>query len=288
MRLVKSIALHLVGALSSNYKKIKVLMLSFAKNSRGILDSSISDNQKYLLAVRNASKSENSFKIFRRSPDYREILEHVTRDQGDKYLVQINRLKSRFTDKQLFQAAEKMDSVGSPELFEFGDFGQVSPTSLRYVKVALELAGLVELSEASTISEIGGGYGGQACIFNMLFGVNKYSIYDLPEVCELANKFVAEVCPAMELNFYDGRNPLESKSDIVISNYAFSEVTRELQEVYLEKVLLSASHGYITWNNLAEVKFGGFSVEELLDKIPNSKVIPEVPNTGEGNCIIYW
>ena len=58
--------------------------------------------------------------------------------------------------------------------------------------------------------------------------------------------------------------------------------------MYLERVVLKAKSGYITWNELSFIELGGLSVGELLEKIPNSFLIKEDPLTYKNNVIIVW
>jgi hypothetical protein len=78
------------------------------------------------------------------------------------------------------------------------------------------------------------------------------------------------------------------KPDLVISNYAFSELSRELQKQYLENVILPSKRGYITWNSSSVGHEKCYSIDELVRAIPNSRIKAEVPNTGVGNVIIFW
>jgi hypothetical protein len=65
-------------------------------------------------------------------------------------------------------------------------------------------------------------------------------------------------------------------------------LTREVQDIYLEKVILNAEAGYITWNSGSYNSFGGYSLNEIINKIPGSSVIKEKPLTASDNCIIIW
>ena len=76
-----------------------------------------------------------------------------------------------------------------------------------------------------------------------------------------------------------------------ISNYAFSELIRPVQDIYLEKILLKSKAGYITWNGdiiAPTFSTGGYSLKEILSILPNAITIPEKPLTARGNCIIVW
>ena len=61
--------------------------------------------------------------------------------------------------------------------------------------------------------------------------------------------------------------------DLVISNYAFLELSREIQDMDFEKVISRSREGYITWNSLSYDLLDGYSEDELFEKISGSSVI---------------
>jgi hypothetical protein len=88
---------------------------------------------------------------------------------------------------------------------------------------------------------------------------------------------------------YKTMNELESqKYDLVISNYAFTELPRSIQDVYLNKIILNSKSGYITYNEISPEYFNSYKSDELVKIIPNSHIIEEKPLTHKNNCIIIW
>ena len=63
--------------------------------------------------------------------------------------------------------------------------------------------------------------------------------------------------------------------DIVISNYAFTELPRSIQDIYLKKVILNSSNGYITYNEIVPEYFNTYKRDELLKIIPAQKSLPK-------------
>ena len=117
-----------------------------------------------------------------------------------------------------------------------------------------------------------------------------YTLIDLPEAIGLAERFLSnfDTCKG-NVKFVDGLHLYTNiYSDLVISNYAFSELQREVQDMYLEKVILNSKRGFITWNNLGQNAFNAHSISELLKIIPGSKIIDEKHLTAKDNCIIIW
>jgi hypothetical protein len=134
--------------------------------------------------------------------------------------------------------------------------------------------------------EIGIGFGGQAAILEILGEVQEIQLYDLPPVLDLAEKFLNRSGTSASTIFFDGTNPpMARPADLLISNYAFSELTRAIQLTYLENAIAKASRGYITWNSLSS---DGLRPEELLRLIPGSKLLEEQPKTAPGNVIVAW
>jgi hypothetical protein len=88
-------------------------------------------------------------------------------------------------------------------------------------------------------------------------------------------------------------NTYEPKSiDLVVSNYAFSELPRNLQESYIQKVLSKSAKGYLSMNeqsNMVKTKefpSPPYQLEDLRSRLPTFEVIDETPLTGPGNYII--
>jgi hypothetical protein len=256
---------------------------------QGIADTSLTDSSSYAPYIQLCSEAgevEAIFANFRRYKAMVGVLDHVSLSQGCDYLNEV-KLRGNW-DKKLQNTIQRLDSVGNPRQYQFSRNFIASPTLLRYAKVYSDLICLFGSLEKLKIAEIGVGFGGQSALITILSTPEKYFLYDLEEVLSLVRRFHREL--ALEDQFYglDGRNPNNENVDLVISNYAFSELNRDTQEKYLSNVILGAKCGYITWNPLSWKNLDGLSVGDLLRRIPNSDVLPEVPLTFQGNLIIVW
>ena len=80
------------------------------------------------------------------------------------------------------------------------------------------------------------------------------------------------------------------KFDLVISNYAFSELPSHIQKTYIQKVLGNAKKGYLTMNSgRGESRTDRkLKIEDLRDLLPNFEVFEERPLTNQNNYIIVW
>lgn len=284
---LKNLCIHYIDRILYKYYYRKLI-------SKG-RKTSISDDNSYPVVCYMASKSEHFFKKFKRNPTYNDVLEHVSEKQGQEYLDIINQNnKLTFTDADWNNFLGN-DLYGNPMTFSYEISGRavdVSPTTLRYAKVLQDIVTLFDAQQFKSVAEIGIGYAGQCRLLtSYLNKVETYSLFDLPEVLALAGKFLGKFGKSItdKVRFVDGTQiDVEGNYDFVISNYAFSELVRDVQDVYLEKVILKSKAGYITWNTLSHDVLDGYSLEELLEKIPGSSTIAEEPLTKENNCIIIW
>lgn len=263
---------------------IKKLIKNTALQSRQ--STSISDNQIYPDFCIKASTDLLVFSNFRRNDVYRKILEHVGFEQGIDYLNEIK--KNKFDILKNLELLKKNDDWGNPELFDYPEIGKISPSTLRYVKVLSDLSKLFKTMDGLRICEIGVGYGGQCRIINSVYSPSEYTLVDIKPAlmltqCYLDNYILNAVTKYMTMNELEVKN-----YDLVISNYAFSELPRNVQDVYLKKVILNSKKGYITFNDISPAHFNSYKSEELTNLIPNSRIIDEKPLTHKNNCIIIW
>jgi putative sugar O-methyltransferase len=252
-------------------------------------NQSDSENTKYVDGIKRILNSDKKFKVFRRSFKYREILEHVSYQQGLNY-IQV--LKRRHVDiGTLIEVTQKNDAIGTPITFHYKDFGKASPTTLRYLKVAADIEELFG-KKFKTVVEIGAGYGGQASILFQSVDIKSYNIYDLPEAQDLIRRYLQEIPEQNEVKMLSIGNIETQSFDLVISNYAFSELPIGIQREYCEKIFSNCLSGYLTMNsgytNMTGRSDSKMNIREILSYLPTPNVYSEDPQTGPDNYIIAW
>jgi putative sugar O-methyltransferase len=268
-----------------------IFLIKFVKK-RNNGDSSRSDSQKtfYENTTSLIVNSNSKFNCFRRIYTYREIVENVTYRQGQRYLERITMLGFPLISD--FSKYFLNDSVGKPILYRYPNIGQVSPTTLRYISVSLEIKKLFGDGLSGNIVEIGAGYGGQASMLMEFFKITKYGVYDLDNVQVLIKKYLAKINKENVLKIYSLSDNSDVSWDLAISNYAFSELPRDLQKEYIIKVLGKSQRGYMIMNsglkNETRRSNGKLTLDELRNLLPKFEVIDEDPNTGPDNYVIVW
>ena len=223
----------------------------------------------------------NDISNFKNHGDYRYVLEHVSHEEGKKYLEYIIS-KFNLTYEEIFTFCSKNDSIGNPIKFVF-PFGQASPTSLRYILHSLLILEHIQNLQLKNLDiiELGGGYGGLClCMFHFApkFNVTfEYTIIDLKYAGELQCKYLdAHTIPVNCIEPHG--ESLEGKNYFLISNYCFAEIDTQSQRKYIELLFPKVTHGFITWNEFLDPYDFGFEC----------KIIEEFPQTGVKNKYIYF
>ena len=248
-----------------------------------------SDNGDYISTILDILKNQYKFNNFKRNYFYKKIIEHVSVEQGQLYL---NLLLQRNDDtlEKAIKTALISDDLGNPEKFLYDTCNfPLSPTTLRYVKVASDLKNMFG-KKIGNIAEIGCGYGGQALVNDQLLDLKFVKLFDLPIVNELIDRYLNANIFRSAYKTTTINNEIASEYDLVMSNYAFSELPRELQIIYIDKVISKSKKGYLTMNSgLSGTRsIGKLSLADLREQLPKFEVFEEEPLTSPHNYIIAW
>jgi len=249
-----------------------------------------SDDGQYVASVKKAISNYSAFRKFKRDPHYQAILEHASKEQGDKCLEIIRSESPYLLD--VIETFKINDLVGGATTYEFDGIGSISPSTLRYLKVASDLKNIFGEEIGDRVAEIGCGYGGQLLIADKILRFKQYDLFDLPPVLSLASMYLEShilnfAYKTTTLNQHQG----DVNYDLVISNYAFSELPSQLQIRYIEKILSRSKRGYLTMNTgktEASRDQNKLTLEDLRGYLPEFEVLNEVPLTSPNNYLIVW
>ncbi len=218
------------------------------------------ENEKYDLYI-NCIKTQLNLDIsnsnFKSDQYYTVVTENVTFDVGNVILnIICNEFNNIFINNLnlISNVCSLNDSIGKPTLYNYKYLNNIAPTNLRYIYHSLLILSHIKelnLNDVSLI-EIGGGYGGLALFINklsVLFNINikSYTIYDLPEVCSLIDKFSNE----LNLNITTSNilnTTINHESSFLISNYAYSELPLQIKKTYIDKIFNCINNGLLIWN----------------------------------------
>jgi len=247
------------------------------------MSTSVSDNQAYPHVCLEASYDYRKFSNFRRDPIYNEILEHVTEELGHEYLKHFSDNKEIMAKIEAFK---ENDQWGNPYTYDYPGVGKCSPSTLRYIKVLNDLRTHFGELDSFDICEIGVGYGGQCRVVNAWSKPATYRLVDIKPALLLAQRFLDNYVLNSVMSYKTMNELPKREYDLVVSNYAFTELPKPVQNAYLEKIVLNAKRGYITYNEVDI--FPCYKVDELVAMLPGAQVLAETPLTSPKNCIIVW
>lgn len=238
---------------------------------------------KYLEICRQAVKDEEVFKTFKSHPDYTTVLEHCSKKIGQSYLDVITKKYPFFFSSNCKHFENDQYGLPQTELYNVhGGFVRCSPSTLQYVGVLCNLIDLCRDLDNFKILEIGGGYGGQCKVITDAFQVTNYHIIDLFEPSMLQAKYLDKLNVKNVMTYVDPEFASRQDYDLIISNYALSEILEPLQTQYVEELCLKAKYGYLTCNTKFEAQV------LIKDKFPTFTISPDIEGESKENYIITW
>ena len=216
-------------------------------NDKWDVNQSMIDN--YLAACKEFSENKESFNCFKQDPRYTPVLEHVSVDDGNLY---VSEMKSKeLVTKEILEKVKENDKYGSPTLFKQAEFGEISPTTIRYLKNCLDIFHhFGHNTDYKKVVEIGGGYGGLCKVFSSFVNFDRYYLVDFVEANLLSKTYLDkfEIGKKIIHISTDEFKGVEA-ADLAISNYAFSECSGAYQKLYYEKIIKKSKAFYMVYNN---------------------------------------
>jgi putative sugar O-methyltransferase len=223
----------------------------------------------YVRAINNILSSEENFKTFRRgNGGYTPILEHMKQNDGKVYADYIRTTYPHLLDKVEF--FKENDLVGNPILFNYDGFGEINPTTLRYIKFLGDIEERFGDLNGYNLIELGGGYGGLIKVLNVLYEFKTIKMFDLPEPLKLQKKYLNQFDIDVETYTHEDEFYIDKKT-LVISNYAWCECDKETRDIYMDKIISKCDLNFITTY--------GVPIEELTKLDGKQDVKKEVLNT---------
>lgn len=195
---------------------------------------------------------------FKQNPHLNQIWEHTNNAIAWAYYEKVKKENPWLLDLKFTN-----DLLGKPIIKDF-EGRKWSNSTIQYIGVLSNLVREFGSLNSLKILEFGGGYGGQAkTIFDVY--TPEYHIIDLPQVCELVNRYFPKVKTYTQ--------PTGEHYDLFISNYALSEI--QDNEKYIDQIK-KCKHGYITCNT-------------PFVKLPfPHKRIEDIEGERETNFILIW
>jgi hypothetical protein len=209
------------------------------------VDGSISGTMDWPRACAALASGALTSKNFRRIHAVRQVVETLGPVDGRHFARWIrDSAPGYLTDKRV----AAIDAWGNPIRWPAACLGTpraFSPTTLRFLAHALWLKKEGFVKEGGTVVEIGVGFGGLAAMNAIVSNATTIMI-DLPPVAKAAMLQMRELGLG---NFASNDQSKATAGDVCfISNYAFTELSREMQDAYVDVFIRHAERGVILSN----------------------------------------
>ena len=211
------------------------------------------------------ARGESDSRGFRRERAVREVVETLGPSDGRYHAQRIRSIAPNLlTDPRVRAVDAWGDPVRWPGLL-LGTRDPFSPTTLRYLSHALWLRDRGLVRPGGTIVEIGVGFGGLAAM-NAIASGARTVLVDLPPVTQAALRMLGETDLGKFASPADEGDP--PATFCVVSNYAFTELTSDLQDHYIDRYLRASSSGMIVSNaNVFSRSIGGRDDDALVSAL---------------------
>jgi hypothetical protein len=240
------------------------------RNIGGLVSTSLTDTVEYRDFCRRAATDPATFQTFRRQPEYEHVV-RVGEDDGGRYL-------RRLTDVPVDAAS----TIGDPRMYDYpGASVPLDPVMVRYYHDRQEIRRWFGSTTEMDVLEIGGGFGGLARLLAPETSI--YDIRDLSEARMLQDAYLER------FGLTVGDAVAGHPYDLVVSTFAFSELTRETMSNYEAHYLRHCLRGWMICNFLAVEQVYEDEMLELVQRWhPLARWEPETPETHPANRVMVW
>lgn len=253
--------------------------------------------KEFIELCENILKNNEKFKNFRNENSFKNIVIGGDKNRGLKYIDRINNYFINNKNNGMDEI-ELMDKIGNPEQNNFiinEKEINISIYSLRCINTLIELKMYFgeNILENANICEIGSCHGGLCSVISILENNYKsYTLIDLPEVNEVAKKYIKDVNEKLskkeeinkKIRYMNSESIIPKKYDILISEYSISELDKKGQEYYFKNIIENSKKIYLGMNIWDDNEKQIFI--EKLERTFEIKEYPEYPRSDYPNYIL--
>jgi len=222
-------------------------------------------------------ENKEKFIHFKRSPIFCKVIGNDIREKkisdvwyeflkDTELMNNINRFKTN-------------DIIGHPLFYYYEKTGTISPGTLCFMSILHDINTRLTDVKGKKVCEIGSGYGGQAKIL-IDHGAESLDLIDRKETLGLASKYL-NIFKYKNVNFHTTDSIVPQDYDIVISNWALSELDEDGIEFYLDNVISRSQYGYFLVNFREDMLKQKWLVNKLDEIFSTVLIEEENPPTNE-------
>lgn len=253
------------------------------------------DNCVYSDFCKRVIEDSCLYSTFRSHPLYQVFQENLNDESAQKHLSYMQLFYPHLLLEQTLITS--LDALGSPKTIEYLDTNsgraRISYPTVHNLKIAGDVEKMMGSLTGKTIVQIGAGDGTLCKIFVTLHRPARYCIVDLAPSLELVKTTLADwEVKGIELytpETFVSQEPI----DLVISSFAFTESSRELQKLYLKNIIQHAKKGYLDCRfPLRHFGVKVWTQEQIIAQLKSigkhTRIIQQEPLTDIDHCLILF
>lgn len=254
--------------------------------------SQLTDNDALRHLCRAAIGQPDRFATFKSDPVFTLFYENATQKEGEEIAEYLLTHAQPLFSTPALEVLRQIDAIGGPATYSYPNIGSVSPSSLRTLKIVHDLQAHFGNLDGLKIAEIGAGHGTLCTLLKTLYPSIQYTIVDAPYLFSLAQKNLG-LLGISGVDFLPIQEAEERSFDLVISDHAFTESGKALQQALFQKLIRRSPRGYFVCNFFPKhFRVYPWKREELLKKFMKLPVeielLPEYPESSKEDFILLW
>lgn len=263
------------------------------EDARDSATSSVSGTMEWPRACTALADGSWTSSGFRRRRAVRQVVETLAPSDARQFAKWIRTFNPGILDDEQIRRANDWGGPLQAPSWVLGTRSAWSPTSLRYLMHALWLNKSDFVRSSGTMVEVGVGFGGLAAMAALVSRASTMMV-DLPEVERAARLQMKE----LGLSPYVLPQSAPDADSCFVSNYAFTELSRDTQDHYIEQFARHTRCGVIVSNaSMFAEGIGGRNNESLVLRLRESgipaRLLSAAPILGPSdvlcaNQIIFW
>jgi putative sugar O-methyltransferase len=230
---------------------------------------------RFLTSCHEIVSNDSVFNRFKQNEDFKTViandsLSKIITDQIYKSIISDNEIMNNI------HQYKTNDNIGLPTLYHYPILEYISPGTMYFIYILIDLKRHFEDIHTFNIVEIGSGYGGQAKIL-LDYGIQSYSMIDISPTLDVCKKYLNKF-EYINTSFYTPDEIIQTSYDLVISNWCFSEFDRNGIDFYIESVIKYCKNGYFMMNVWDE-SMKQYILQSLRKYFNTVEDYPEFPKT---------
>lgn len=272
-------------------------MSELGKHERSWLSAGASEDRRELLHDVKQCNEAGDYENFRTIESLCRNVSGVNVQRAQKEFDYICKQNRSIITKNIAELLS-CDLFGNPHTYNFSNRKLSIDCSDSVITPVYTIVKLEEtfdsLDPNMDVVEIGCGFGIETKVYHDLVGYNTYTHVDIPDMLKLQSAYLSYfgINNIDYINPYEDMDKVKDSYDLFISNFAYTEISYEVQKLYFNDIISKCRRGIIIGKIRPEIQqcHGNCISKPQLDWFDNCFNIKlQENNTGyRGGILYFW